>query len=153
PPGRFAASIVVAAEPGAAPPAGCAVALLGLPDDTGVSLNGGRPGAAEGPRAFRAALARFGAAWDLQRDRALDGPVSEAGDVEPVPGDDEAALLATHARVESAAGALHAAGCVTIAIGGGHDLALPCIAAWARQRGGAVGGINLDAHLDVRERV
>ncbi|HND60953.1 MAG TPA: hypothetical protein PLB90_05695, partial [Opitutaceae bacterium] len=43
-------------------PRGCAVALLGLPDDTGVKLNGGRPGAAGGPTAFRAALARYGVA-------------------------------------------------------------------------------------------
>ena len=30
-------------------PDGCAVALLGVPDDTGVELNSGRLGAAEGP--------------------------------------------------------------------------------------------------------
>jgi arginase family enzyme len=50
-------------------------------------------------------------------------------------------------------GALADAGCVTVAVGGGHDLALPCIAARAARRGHALGGINLDAHLDVRERV
>ncbi len=152
-PGRFSASITVAGAPGAAPPPDHPVALLGLPDDTGVRLNGGRPGAAEGPRAFRAALARFGAAFDLEGDRALDVRVFDAGDVQPSAGDDEAALHETHARVQAAVGALHAAGCTTIAIGGGHDLALPCIAAYARHAGVAVGGINLDAHLDVRERV
>ena len=152
-PGRFSASMAIADAPGAVPPADCTLALLGLPDDTGVRLNGGRAGAADGPRAFRAALARYGATWDLDRDRALDLRVFDAGDVEPAPGGDEAALLQTHARVEAAVGALHAAGCATIAVGGGHDLALPCIAAWARHCGGAVGGINLDAHLDVRERV
>ncbi len=36
-------------------PEGCAIALLGLPFDGGVALNGGRAGAADGPRAFRAA--------------------------------------------------------------------------------------------------
>src|SRR5687767_8945741 len=52
PPTRFAAQIRTdSAE-------GCAIALLGLPDDLGVRLNGGRPGAAEGPTAFLAALAR-----------------------------------------------------------------------------------------------
>jgi hypothetical protein len=41
-------------------PAGCRVALLGMPDDLGVRMNGGRVGAAEGPYAFRSALARYG---------------------------------------------------------------------------------------------
>ena len=35
----------------------CRVALVGLPDDTGVELNNGRTGASKGPAAFRAALA------------------------------------------------------------------------------------------------
>jgi formiminoglutamase len=155
--GRFAASIRPIADVGggagtSAAPRG-AIALLGLPDDTGVRLNGGRPGAAEGPRAFRAALAAFGTPWDLDGDAPLDAAVVDAGDVEPAPGDGEDALAATHARAEAAARALHDAGHVTVGIGGGHDLALPCIAAYAAHVGRAVGGINFDAHLDVRERV
>ena len=152
-PARFAATILTADAPGAPPPADCTLALLGLPDDTGVRLNGGRIGAASGPRAFRVALARFGTTWDLESDQALAVRVFDAGDVAPAAGDGESALLETHARVEAAARALHQAGCATVAIGGGHDLALPCIAALASHRGHAVGGINLDAHLDVRERV
>jgi formimidoylglutamase len=146
-------------------PEGCAVALLGLPDDTGVRLNGGRPGAAEGPAAFRAALARFGTTFDLGPERPLAVHVFDAGDVEPSGGGDEAALEQTHARVEAAVGALHARGMVTVAVGGGHDLTYPAVAAVAAVRGRgrgagrgpgrgpALGGVNLDAHLDVRERV
>ena len=153
-PGRFAATIrpIANANPNANTTTG-AIALLGLPDDTGVRLNGGRPGAAEGPRAFRAALAAFGTTWDLDGDAALDAVVVDAGDVEPALGDDEAALTATHTRAQAAARALHDAGYVTVGIGGGHDLALPCIAAYAAHVGRAVGGVNFDAHLDVRERV
>jgi hypothetical protein len=55
-PGRFAAHVHQAL------PAACRVAMIGLADDLGVRLNGGRPGAREGPRAFRAALARYGVA-------------------------------------------------------------------------------------------
>jgi formimidoylglutamase len=162
-PGTFAATI------DGESPEGCAVALLGLPDDTGVRLNGGRPGAAEGPTALRAALARFGTPFDLGADRALAVHVFDAGDVEPSSGGDEAALEQTHARVEAAVGALHARGMVTVAVGGGHDLTYPAVAAVAaargRGRGGggggggrdgrgpALGGVNFDAHLDVRERV
>ncbi|HTV22665.1 MAG TPA: hypothetical protein VMG12_28445, partial [Polyangiaceae bacterium] len=53
-------------------PEGCRCALLGLADDLGVKLNGGRVGARGGPSAFRAALARYGVTWDGERRRALD---------------------------------------------------------------------------------
>ncbi|MSR05871.1 MAG: hypothetical protein EXR93_02190 [Gemmatimonadetes bacterium] len=134
-------------------PDGCRVALLGLPDDTGVSLLGGRPGAAHGPGAFRAALAAFGTTWDGLAGRALDVPVFDAGDVTPASGGNEAAMFETHARVTAAALALHERGLVVACIGGGHDLSLPTIAALAKTTGGRVGGINLDAHTDVRETV
>ena len=48
-------------------PAGSRVALVGLPDDTGVELNNGRTGASKGPAAFRAALARYGQHVDAER--------------------------------------------------------------------------------------
>ena len=140
PPARFAAHIQQAL------PTGCRVALLGLPDDLGVRLNCGRPGAAEGPTAFRAALARYGVAepdpremmqfnysdtphWkEISKRRAewLERPVYprvfDAGDVVPSKGDDEAALAETHDRVSAAAAALVEARLFPIAIGGGHDL-------------------------------
>jgi formiminoglutamase len=136
-PSRFAAGIRRDS------PAGCAVALLGLPDDTGVRLNGGRPGAARGPAAFRAALARYGTrepalAQDLPR-------VFDAGDVRPSRSLDE-----THARVTAATAALLDAGLFPVAIGGGHDLTFPFVRAVA-ERVPRLGGLYFDAHLDVRE--
>jgi formimidoylglutamase len=133
--------------------AGARCGLLGLPDDLGIVLNGGRPGAAHAPSAFRAMLARFGVAWDGLREHALSLPIYDAGDVEPAAGNDEAALLETHARVLRAVDWLHEQGMLPVCLGGGHDLSLPSITALARRQGRAVGGINLDAHLDVRERV
>ncbi|MEO1129082.1 MAG: hypothetical protein AAFX05_05155, partial [Planctomycetota bacterium] len=55
------------------------VALLGLPDDLGVRLNGGRPGAAAGPTAFRAALARAGSPFDLVREKPMTVRICDAG--------------------------------------------------------------------------
>ena len=147
-PGRLAENVRLES------PEGCRVALLGLPDDTGVRLNFGRPGASEGPGAFRTALAKLGTTFDGLQQRDLTGlAFFDAGDVEPAPGADEAALLATHARVEAAALELHERGLVVVGIGGGHDLSLPTLTALSKHVGGAVGGINVDAHLDVRERV
>jgi formimidoylglutamase len=145
-PGRFAAGVRSAPE-------GCRCALLGLSDDLGVRLNGGRPGARGGPSAFRAALGRFGVPWDGLRRQPLDVPVYDAGDITPAPGDDASALLETHRRVENAVAWLHERGLVTVCIGGGHDLSLPSITALCRALGVAAGGINVDAHLDVRTQV
>jgi len=132
---------------------GCRLALLGLPDDTGVKLNFGRPGAQAGPTSFRAALAAFGTTFDAAQHRSLDVLVFDAGDVERAPGEDEAALWETHARVEAAARELHERGMVVVGLGGGHDLSLPAITACAKHARSALGGVNVDAHLDVRERI
>jgi formiminoglutamase len=128
-------------------PDGCAIALLGLADDTGVKLNHGREGAAQGPGAFRAALARYGAAEPAAP--AAGWPrVFDAGDVPP-----GATLDETHARVTAATRALLDAGLFPIAIGGGHDLTFPFVRALAQKLGPAapLTGVYFDAHLDVRE--
>lgn len=134
-------------------PEGCRCALLGLPDDLGVRLNGGRPGARGGPSHFRAALSRFGVAWDGAHGRALEVAIYDAGDVDIVDGSDESALHETHARVRAAVEHLQARGLITVCVGGGHDLTFPAVSAAAGVRGRPLGGINLDAHLDVRTRV
>ena len=143
PAARFAAHVQVAL------PIECRVASLGLPDDTGVVLNHGRPGAREGPRAFREALARYGVA----QPQGFAWPrVFDAGDVEPASGHTEAALLETHRRVTEATNALLDLGLFPIAIGGGHDLTLPFVRAVAA-RHEPLAGIYFDAHLDVRESI
>ena len=146
---RDVAAFLEGRSPGAVP----ALAVLGLPDDTGVALNRGRVGAAAGPGAFRAALGRYGGSYDLERGAESTVPVVDAGDVLPARGEGEAALLETHERVMEAAAALYAAGLTPVFVGGGHDLTLPTVRAFAEASGGPVGGINVDAHLDVRERV
>jgi len=132
---------------------GCALALIGLPHDVGVALNGGRPGARFGPAAFRAALARSGSAFDVARGRGVLCRVFDAGDVVPHEGNDEGAVLATHERVAEALEAVHELGLIPICIGGGHDLTYPAVRALAEGSGGRLGGLNVDAHLDVREAV
>ena len=144
--GRFAAGIRRESTEG------CRIALVGLPDDLGVRLNHGRVGAAMGPRAFRGALARYGVGYDSAAGRELGGGwVFAGGDVTPARGSDAEALHATHVRVTEALAAVHAHGLVPVCIGGGHDLTFPTVRALAQRVGRPVGGINVDAHLDVRE--
>lgn len=124
-------------------PEGCQIALLGIPDDTGVRMNHGRPGAAGGPRALRAALAAYGAS-ELA---TVSWPrVFDAGDVRP-----GGTLEETHTRVTEAATDLLNAGMLPIAIGGGHDLTFPFVRAMAQKADGGAVGVYFDAHLDVRE--
>ena len=153
--GRFASTIVrnanELAEGGAllAQLKKCRVALLGIPDDTGVELNHGRPGAKHGPHALRQALARYGAAapMDESPDRPAYPRVFDAGDV--IIGQ---TLDETHARITEATEALLEMGLFPIAIGGGHDCTFPFVRAVARvlRGGGPLTGVYFDAHLDVR---
>lgn len=151
--GRFAESIVRSDEP----PADAAVALLGAPDDTGVRLNNGRAGAQGGPAAFRAALAKFGSSYDAARDRDVDLLVWDAGDLiaSGSSGSDramlESSLHETHRRLSETLEWIHARGMVSVCLGGGHDLTFPAIRALSRRAAAPVGGVNIDAHLDVRE--
>ncbi len=151
-PGRFAASIVcntleLADDPSLqAEVAKCRVGLIGLADDTGVAMNNGRTGAARGPHAFRAAMARYGVASPMAAapGRAAYPRVFDAGDI--IIGQD---LHETHDRVTAAVGALVQRGMFPIAIGGGHDLTFPFVRAVA-QAVGPMKGLYFDAHLDVR---
>lgn len=127
-------------------PEGCAVGLLGLADDLGVRLNGGRPGARDGPRAFREALARYGVA----EPHAWQWPVVyDAGDVQPAEGVTEAALFETHRRVSAAAAALLDLGLLPVGIGGGHDLTFAFMRPVV-ERFSVSTAVYCDAHLDVR---
>ncbi|MFZ4575943.1 MAG: arginase family protein, partial [Phycisphaerales bacterium] len=100
-------------------PAGCRVGLIGMPDDLGVRMNSGRPGAAGGPSAFREALAKYG----VSEPHGWKWPaVYDAGDITPAAGDSPEALAQTHAAVSEAARRCASEGLVVAGIGGGHDL-------------------------------
>ncbi len=123
--------------------------LLGVPCDEGVVLGGGRAGAAEGPAALRRAIQRFGTLYDLERGLDLEAlRLADGGDVPVVAG----ALGRTHEALAEAVARVIASGAVAVVVGGGHDLSFGSVSGLARAAA-PVGGVNVDAHLDVREVV
>lgn len=123
------------------------ITLLGAPDDIGVRLNKGRPGAKEGPDAARESFYKFAIPdnANFEKIRLLDaGNINVCDDI-----------LKNHAEAFSAAESVCASGSTLIAIGGGHDYAAPHLLgafSGVRQisKHKRFGIINVDPHLDVR---
>lgn len=127
-----------------------AVAVVGVPHDLGV---GSRPGARLGPRAVREASMRLGpldaGVFDVEtgRLRLTGRRVVDAGDVAALRSQPEASLDA----VEAAVAALAEAGALPVLIGGDHSLTGAAVRGLA---GGAPFGVlQIDAHLDLEDRV
>jgi formiminoglutamase len=123
------------------------VALIGLPDDTGVQLNHGRAGADLGPFGFREALHRYATAKP-----AFEWPqIVDLGDITPANTLEKTHAIVTHRAKEAAE-----AGLIPVAIGGGHDLTFPFVRGvqQALEPDGLsiACGLYLDAHLDVRDQ-
>jgi agmatinase len=118
-----------------------AVAILGVPFDSGVSY---RPGARFGPAAIRAGSKLLRPyhpfldvqPWDVQQ-------VADAGDVAANP----FSIAEAIASIESAAASVLERADRLVAIGGDHTIALPLLRATAA-RHGPVALVHFDAHLD-----
>ncbi|HYE95520.1 MAG TPA: formimidoylglutamase [Rubricoccaceae bacterium] len=121
------------------------VALVGFPADEGVRRNGGRPGAADGPRALREALYRM--TPDARAPEpfvALLEAAADLGDL-PITGHVEA----DQERLGEVVGALLEKGVVPIVLGGGHETTFGHFLGYVRA-GRPVHLLNWDAHADVR---
>jgi agmatinase len=118
-----------------------AVAILGVPFDSGVSY---RPGARFGPQAIRngSKLLRPYHPY-LDVEPWSNHQVADAGDIACNPFDIEAAV----SQIEVAAGAALARADRLMTIGGDHTIALPLLRAMATLHG-PVAVIHFDAHLD-----
>ena len=121
------------------------VALLGFASDAGVIRNQGRPGAAEGPRTLRRALANL--AWHGDEAARL----YDAGDV-ACTGDELEVAQASYAEQLAS---LLSGGHFPIGLGGGHEIAWAAYPGVERALAGdprleRLGILNFDAHLDLR---
>ncbi len=123
------------------------VVLVGFPSDEGVRINGGRPGASEGPEKIREFFYKltpdarcFDAFVDLVQHTVDLGDVPVTGDVER---DQERLGEAIAPHVQR--------GAVPIILGGGHETAYGHFLGYVRA-GKEVAILNWDAHPDVRPR-
>ncbi len=121
--------------------------LLGVADDRGVKLNGGRHGAADGPEKFRNYFARLPAPPAFGPQSVLS-----AGDLVGAEHTAE-----THARLAEVLGVLRTRFPLArvVVVGGGHDHAygeVLGLARWLAQTDAQarVAVLNVDAHADVR---
>ncbi len=123
------------------------VGIVGAPFDYGVKLSNGRTGAKFGPDAFRIALKRYGTAYDIGSGADISRlRVCDFGNIETVEEDS----TETHKRVSDVVAAITRMGAVPVVIGGGHDISFADVRGLCMATKGAVGGLNIDAHFDVR---
>lgn len=117
---------------------GCAVVIIGCPQDEGVRRNGGRVGAAQAPDAIRNALYRLVVPADLSFD------IFDMGNTVIQP-----TLEETHDLQSRIIQQLIADGKQVVSLGGGNDVAYPDCMGLAKAVGSVL-AINVDAHFDVR---
>jgi agmatinase len=137
---RFAGPATYARLPALDAVASAAVAILGVPFDSGVVY---RPGARFGPAAIRAGskMLRPFNAWTEAEPFAQQ--VADAGDVACTPFGIQQAIE----EIEAAAEATYERATHILAIGGDHTIALPMLRA-ASKRFGPLALVHFDAHLD-----
>ncbi len=128
-----------------ADPRDARVVLIGFPSDEGVQINGGRPGAADGPTALRRVLYTMtpdaqchDAFADLLRHTVDLGDLKMKG-----------ALAANQRRLGEVLASYLERGAVPIVLGGGHETAFAHFLGYVEAHM-PVSILNWDAHADVR---
>ncbi|MDU0371462.1 formimidoylglutamase [Hymenobacter endophyticus] len=126
------------------------VCLVGLPLDFGTVLEGGRAGAAGAPDAIRRELRRYHKTYNLEHNVRLDGlRIADAGNLDLRHPDH----AANHQTIRSELARLLNQYPRVVVLGGSHDGTYSTVRGLRDATGGqAVGGINLDAHADVKDR-
>lgn len=115
------------------------IVIVVCPQDEGVRRNGGRVGAADGPRAIREQFYRL-TTFNIKKKICDVGDVVIGGTLEE-----------THATLSGVVAQVLRDGKRVIVLGGGNDISYPDGKAMAEVFGADKWiGVNIDAHLDVR---
>jgi formiminoglutamase len=130
-------------KPGQDPGVPHSWALMGYCDDSGIRMNGGRPGAAQAPTQIRKSLYKMTPA--AARPAGLQ--FQDLGNLESHA---VAGLADRHGLAMAHAEKCLRAGQRLITLGGGHDYGYPDAAAFLKTKTTKPLVLNFDAHLDVR---
>ncbi|UOQ70089.1 arginase family protein [Hymenobacter cellulosilyticus] len=126
------------------------VCLVGLPLDFGTVLEGGRAGAVHAPDAIRRELRRYHKTYNLEHNVDLSGlRIADAGNLSL----HDPSHAVNHATIRQRLGELLAQYPRVVVLGGSHDGTYSTVRGLFDAGGGQpVGGINLDAHADVKDK-
>lgn len=120
--------------------------VCGYPDDEGIRINGGRPGAAQAPKSIRRPLYKMTPSLSFSGGK-LD--ILDVGDLGP----SGLELAARHGAAAEYSRAALSKEARWIGLGGGHDYGFSeadAYCEWALAAGHRPLIVNFDAHLDVR---
>ena len=125
------------------------VCLVGLPLDFGTVLEGGRAGAVHAPDALRRELRRYPKAFSLEHAVSLASlRIADAGNVNLRQPDHPE----NHRRIRERLGELCRQYPRVVVLGGSHDGTYSTVRGLCDAAGGRAGGLNFDAHADVKDR-
>lgn len=126
------------------------VCLVGLPLDFGTVLEGGRAGAVHAPDALRRELRRYHKTYNLEHNVSLTSlRLADAGNVALRQPDH----AENHRRVREKLAELCRQYPRVVVLGGSHDGTYSTVRGlFDAVKGRPVGGINLDAHADVKDK-
>jgi formiminoglutamase/guanidinobutyrase len=126
------------------------VCLVGLPLDFGTVLEGGRAGAAGAPDAMRRELRRYHKTYNLEHNIRLDHlRIADAGNLDLRHADH----ARNHDQIREQLGRLLRRYPRVVVLGGSHDGTYSTVRGLVEASGGQpVGGVNLDAHADVKDK-
>lgn len=127
------------------------VCLVGLPLDFGTVLEGGRAGAMHAPDALRRELRRYHKTYNLEHGLSLENlRVADAGNVDLRQPDH----VENHRRIAAQLTELCRQYPRVVVLGGSHDGSYSTVRGLHAATGGQpLGGLNLDAHADVKNRL
>ncbi len=123
------------------------IIIVGIPTDEGVKRNGGRIGAAQAPDSIRTYLrkltpiAPFETEITVESLRIFDHGNTTGSSLEDI-----------HSTAKETIRSYTSKGCFVLSLGGGHDITYPAASGVSAAIGKPLGMINIDAHLDVREK-
>ncbi len=123
------------------------IVIIGVATDEGILRNGGRVGAAQAPDEIRKYLKKLTPFSGKEQQRDISA--YEIFDHGNITGN---TLEDIHQAATDTALKYASRGCFVISIGGGHDITYPVVKGIQQSQNQQLGLINIDAHLDVRQK-